>query len=55
MGEERKLYIDLLKGVALGSFGAVVFRESTLTESVLFTILGVAALLGARALIRRSR
>ena len=53
MDEERKLCVDLLKGVVLGAFGAVVFRESTLLESVLFTILGMTALVAARSLARR--
>ena len=54
MNEERKLFVDLLKGVTLGAFAAVVFRDAGLIEGVSFTILGAAALVSAVLLIRRS-
>lgn len=52
MNEVRKLYVDLLKGITLGAFGAVVFRDSGWGESIAFTIIGVFALATARYLAK---
>lgn len=53
MNEVRKLYVDLAKGVALGAFGAVVFRDAPLLEKLVFTIIGAAGVALAHALVRR--
>ena len=43
MTERTKLYVDMLKGLSLGFFGAVVFREYVLLTNVIFGALGIAA------------
>ena len=42
MTERTKLYVDMLKGLSLGFFGAVVFREYSLLANVIFFVLGSA-------------
>ena len=53
MNEVRKLYMDLAKGIALGAFAAVVFRDGAVSEKIVFTIIGIAGVALAHALARR--